>query len=137
MAILGLLMLVAAGVVGGGLLIGGRDYDSDAHLFGQTVGGVGESGLVVTGIIIGLVASFGVALLVRAFFNSRDSRAVRRREEERLVGEREELARRVALEAETVYDLRVQRDALAEELEQTRAIPVQTGRAKHRETASR
>ena len=135
MMILGLLLLLGAGAVATGLIIDGRNYSDEAHLFGQTVGGMTQATFMVTGIVIGAVAAFGITMLARGAMNSRYKGKAVKREAHRLAQERDELSRRVALEAETAYALREERDALATKLEATPVTPATP--AKHRAAAHR
>lgn len=120
MALIGLLLLAASGVVAGGFLVDGRHIAADGHVFGQTIGGLTQTGLFAIGLGLGVLATMSLMLIFSGMSRRRTQRSERMAEKRRLATERDELARRASLEAETAYTLREERDHLAAELEAER-----------------
>jgi len=120
MVLIGLLLLAASGVAAGGFLVGGRHIDADGHIFGQTIGGLTQTGLFAIGLGLGVLATVALTMMFSGMARKRARKSVRAAEKRRLATERDQLARRVSLESETSYSLREERDALAAQLEAER-----------------
>lgn len=120
MALIGLLLLAASGVVAGGFLVDGRHIAADGHVFGQTIGGLTQTGLFAIGLGLGVLATISLMMIISGMSRRRTQRSERMAEKRSLATERDELARRASIEAETAYTLREERDKLAAELETER-----------------
>ena len=120
MALIGFLLLAASAVAAGGFLYDGRDVAADGHIFGQTIGGLTQTGLFAIGLGLGVLATISLFMMFSGVSRRRTQRSTRVVEERRLASERDELARRAKLEAETAYSLREERDQLAAQLEEER-----------------
>ena len=128
MALIGLLLLAASAVAAGGFLVDGRHVAADGHIFGQTIGGLTQTGLFAIGLGLGILATISLAMIFSGISRRRSRTSAIKSEQSRLATERDALARRVSLEAETAYSLREERDQLAAELEAKREAPSKNGR---------
>ncbi|GAC1442930.1 MAG: hypothetical protein NVSMB55_14990 [Mycobacteriales bacterium] len=90
MVVLGLLLLLAAGLVTAGMVLQNTDASS-ASLFGQAVTGT-VGGLFVAGAITGAIAILGVIMMVAGLTRRRARRAGLRRQVRDARGERKSLA---------------------------------------------
>jgi len=90
MVVLGLLVLVVAGVVTAGMVLQNTDA-SMASVFGQAVNGT-TGGLFLAGVITGAVALLGLMLLLAGVTRRRARRAGLKRQVREARGERESLA---------------------------------------------
>ena len=90
MVVLGLFLLLIAGLVTAGMVLQNTDASS-ASLFGQAVTGT-VGGLFLAGVITGAVALLGVMLMLAGLTRRRARRASLRRQVRDAHGERESLA---------------------------------------------
>lgn len=121
MALIGFLLFAASCTVAGGLLVGGRNVAANGHLFGYTFGGLTESGLFASGLVVGILFAIALSLFFSGLGRGGRRRALQRIEARRVVDERKELGRRVDTAGERADSLAKERDELTAELEWERA----------------
>ena len=91
MVVLGLLLLLASGVLTVGVVLDSTDAAS-ASAFGQSATGLTGGGLFLAGVITGAVAILGLTMVLAGASRGRARRAARKREMRDAVDERETLA---------------------------------------------